>query len=123
MVIGDAKQDQIAAQPILAAYLDVFRSVLTAGDRRLLCVGYSFSDHHINAAIREGLRKGLRLYVLSPEPPDSLATRLNLQQELGEEIWGGLVGYFQYDLRTLFPVDQSITADLTMIQGRFFGRP
>jgi hypothetical protein len=84
-------------------------------------VGYSFSDHHINVAIREGLRKGLRLYVLSPEPPDNLATRLNQKGEMGGEIWGGLTGYFQYDLRTLFPADQSTTAEWTMIQSRFFG--
>jgi hypothetical protein len=121
MVIGDAKQDQIAAQPILAAYFDVFLSVLTAGGRRLLCVGYSFSDRHINAAIREGLRKGLRLYVLSPEPPDSLEARLSPQREFGKAIWGGLAGYFQYDLQTLFPADQSTTAEWKMIRNGFFG--
>jgi hypothetical protein len=121
MVIGQAKQDQIASQPILAKYFDVFQSVLSAPGGRLLCVGYSFSDDHINEAIWDGLRKGLRLYVLSPESPDSLKKRPPSKDERGNAIWGGLAGYFQYDLRTLFPADQSITAEWKMIHSRFFG--
>ncbi len=120
MVIGDSKQHQIAAQPILAAYLDVFRSVLSGADRRLLCVGYSFSDDHINLAIKEGIQTGLRVYVLSPESPDGLAARLKQQQEIGAIIWRGLAGYYQYDFKTLFPADQSITAEWKMLQSRFF---
>ena len=42
MVIGPAKQNQIAAHSVLATCLDVLRSVLTGGARRLLCIGYSF---------------------------------------------------------------------------------
>jgi hypothetical protein len=120
MVIGRAKQAQIAAHPILAMYFDTFRSVLTGGGRRLLCVGYSFSDEHINAAIRAGVKTGLRVYVLSPESPDVLAARLKQQKETGEIILRALAGYFQSDLKTLFPADQSITAEWKQLQGRFF---
>jgi hypothetical protein len=120
MVIGDAKQDQIAAQPILAAYFDHFKSVLESGSRRLLCVGYSFADSHINTAIALGIRAGLSLYVLSPEPPDNLAHRLR-GTETGDRLWQGLAGYFQCDLKTLFPADQSDTAEWRMVQRQFFG--
>jgi len=120
MVIGQAKEDEIAAQPLLARYYEIFRAVLAGGKRRLLCVGYSFSDSHINRAIKEGLDADLRLYVLSPESPDSLATRLQTQGESGEIIWRGLAGYFQADLRALFPVDQSSTAEWKMLTHRFF---
>ena len=120
MVIGDAKQAQIAAEPLLARYFDTFLAALTGGGRRLLCAGYSFSDFHINSAIRDGIRAGLRLYTLSPESPDSLANRLR-QTETGEAIWGGLAGYFQFDFKTLFPADQSTIAEWKMIQKRFFG--
>jgi hypothetical protein len=119
MVIGRPKHTQIAAQAILTAYFDAFRSVLNCKDRRLLCVGYSFSDEHVNAAIMDGVRAGLRVYVLSPESPDGLAARLR-QHEAGEVIWRGLAGYFQSDLRTLFPSDQSATAEWKLLQGRFF---
>jgi hypothetical protein len=119
MVIGRAKHTQIAAHAILAAYFDVFRSVLNCEGRRLLCVGYSFSDEHVNAAIADGVRAGLRVYVLSPESPESLAARLR-KQETGEVIWRGLAGYFQSDLRTLFPADQSTTAEWKLLQSRFF---
>jgi hypothetical protein len=119
MVIGHAKRTQIAAHPILAAYFEAFQSVLASGGRRLLCVGYGFSDEHINAAIRDGIKTDLRLYVLSPESPDGLAARLRQQQETGEIIWQGLAGYFQTDLKTLFPADQSTTAEWKLLQGRF----
>lgn len=119
-MIGATKQDQIAAQPILATYFDVFRSVLNGGDRHLLCLGYGFSDPHINLAIKDGIKTGLRVYVLSPEPPGDLAARLEKQNEIGEAITGGLAGYFQYDLKTLFPADQSTTTEWKLIRSRFF---
>lgn len=122
MVIGHAKQDQIAAQPILAEYFDCFKSVLAGAGRRLLCVGYSFADEHINTAIAEGIRTGLRLYTLSPEAPDNLAGRLRGTQT-GDRIWQGLAGYFQCDFKTLFPADQSTTAEWRMVQRQFFGTP
>jgi hypothetical protein len=119
MVIGHAKHAQIASHPILAAYFRTFRSVLAGGTRRLLCVGYSFSDEHINEAIRDGVRSGLRVYVLSPESPDGLKARLEQQAETGETIWRGLAAYFQSDLRTLFPADQSTTVEWKLFQNRF----
>jgi hypothetical protein len=120
MVIGQAKQAQIASQPILASYFDAFRAVLAKAGRRLLCVGYSFSDGHINDAIREGVQAGLRVYVMSPESPDVLAARLKAQQETGEIVWRGLAGYFQTDLKMLFPADQSETAEWKLLRSRFF---
>jgi len=121
MIIGRSKETQIASQPILAAYFDAFRSVLTSANRRLLCVGYSFSDEHINAVISDGVESGLQVYVLSPEPPDELATRLVRQHKIGETILDGLVGHFPWDLKTLFPADQSVSAEWGVLQSRFFG--
>jgi hypothetical protein len=120
MVIGRTKQARIAAHPILAAYFEAFQFVLTGGGQRLLCVGYSFSDEHINAAIRAGVKAGLRVYVLSPESPDDLAARLKQQKETGEIILRALADYFPYDLKTLFPADQSTTAEWKQLQSCFF---
>jgi hypothetical protein len=120
MVIGHAKRDQIAARPLLAAYLGLFRSALAIGDRRLLCVGYSFFDEHINAAIMDGTKKGLRLYILSPEAPDILAERLKSQSEAGAHLWRAVSGYFQTDLKTLFPPDQSVTPESKRLESQFF---
>jgi hypothetical protein len=120
MVIGHAKRNQIASHPVLAAYFEAFQSVLQGTGRRLLCVGYSFCDEHINSAIGVGVKAGLRVYVLSPEPPDGLAARLREQGEEGLRIWHGLAGYFQTDLKTLFPADQSISAEWKLLQSRFF---
>ncbi len=121
MVIGQAKPVQIAAHPLLTKYYEIFRGALARKRRRLLCVGYSFSDPHINEAIREGTRSGLKLYVLSPEPPDALKKRLDTHQETGAIIWNGLAGYFQFDLKAVFPPDQSNPAERALLERRFFG--
>jgi DNA-binding NarL/FixJ family response regulator len=82
-------------------------------------VAYSFSDQHFNEAIRDGIRAGLRVYVLSPESPDALAARLQTQKETGEIVWRGLAGYFQVDFKTLFPVDRSTSAEWNFLRQRF----
>lgn len=120
MVIGHAKSNQIAGQPILATYLDLFRSALAMGDRRLLCIGYSFLDAHINTAIIHKIKQGLRLYVLSPESPDILFYRLKKQNETGAIVWRALAAYFQTDLKTLFPPDQSVTPEWKRLESQFF---
>jgi hypothetical protein len=56
MVVGTAKTKQIAASPLLAWYLDVFKSVLPTGDVRLLAIGYGFGDEHVNAAIADATK-------------------------------------------------------------------
>jgi SIR2-like domain len=56
MVMGDHKTATIAASPLLAWYLDIFETVLCAGDVHLMVIGYSWSDEHINAAIVRAVR-------------------------------------------------------------------
>ena len=120
MVIGRSKRAQIAGHPLLEKYFDAFQTVLMGKDRKLLRVGYGFCDEHVNAAIRDGIQAGLQLYILSPESPDELRRRLGQQTETSDVIWRGLAGYFQADLKTLFPMDQSETEEWKMLQRSFF---
>ena len=39
---------------------------------RLMIIGYSFSDSHINDAIAEGLKSGLKLFIIDPHAMDAL---------------------------------------------------
>lgn len=47
-VVGTQKTAQIAALPLLTWYAEIFKQVLTAGNMRLMVVGYGFGDEHRN---------------------------------------------------------------------------
>lgn len=119
MVIGRAKRQQIANEPMLDAYLELFQSVLSSGERRLLIAGYGFGDAHINGAIADGVEKGgLQVFIMSPQDQSEVRERLNSTP--GHTIWSGLAGYFPYTLRQLFPENQDGTSAWGHVRKVFF---
>lgn len=116
MVIGLEKERDIKREPILHSYATIFKMVLSKA-KRLLAIGYSFRDEHINRAIAfsiaECCNPKLELYVVSPERPDQFMERLHGEQVhsfgIPEKIpYGGflskkLKGYFPYPLAEVFP--------------------
>jgi hypothetical protein len=120
MVLGRGKSEQIEREPLLAWYLELFERALNTGDSRLLIIGYGFGDSHINAILTNAIAKsGLKIFVLSPDPPTTMYEKLKLVE--GDGIWSGLGGYFQTSLRMLFPSNQENTPEWAYIQDRFFG--
>jgi len=107
MVLGRAKEHRIAAEPLLRWYFDLFRGVLTDSPHRLVVIGYSFRDEHINEVIAEAVnRPGLDLIVISPTPKEDFEKNL-APLERGSEICGALLrresGYYEWLLRDVFP--------------------
>ena len=91
LVLGDGKSATIGRFPLLAAYHAEFRNVLNAGDMRLLVVGYSFRDPHINSVINAAVRdNGMRVFVVDRKPPDEM--RRILTQPGCDDIWSGVIG-------------------------------
>lgn len=67
VVVGDGKDRTIRENALLAGYLDELRRCLSAGDTRLMVIGYSFADDHINTVIESASRSnGLRTYLVDP---------------------------------------------------------
>jgi CO dehydrogenase/acetyl-CoA synthase epsilon subunit len=98
MVIGRSKTKQIKNEPLLEYYFEIFEKVLSQDQRRLLVIGYSFSDEHINSIICKAVEKnGLKVYILSPESPKKLREKLCEECKNAETInvWNGVSGYFQ----------------------------
>ncbi|MFZ1992220.1 MAG: SIR2 family protein [Alphaproteobacteria bacterium] len=58
LVIGGNKDFMIREHAVLTWYYDQFRSYLARPDTRLMVIGYSFSDQHINDVIVEAWRNG-----------------------------------------------------------------
>jgi len=120
MVIGGGKEQQIDSEPLLARYMEIFRSVLQGGEHKLLVIGYSFADPHINDVLLQATKTGLELFILGPGSPETVKERMD--KNGCPELWNALGEYFQHDLRTLFPEDQRTTPEWKRIQRRFFDR-
>ncbi|MEW6358595.1 MAG: SIR2 family protein [Planctomycetota bacterium] len=120
MVIGRGKEGKIQREPLLAWYFDVFREVISKGNRRGLVIGYGFADKHVNDVLAEAVVKhGLRLSVVSPESPSSFHEGL-LGKHRGQEIWTGLGAYYECSLAQLFPADQSESSLWGAMRREFF---
>lgn len=66
MIIGTGKEKAISTSEILRSYHDQFSRILNSGGTRLMVIGYSFSDEHINQVLIGARERGLRMYLVNP---------------------------------------------------------
>lgn len=67
VIIGGNKPDAIQSNPLLQRYYNEFRKALNAGNTRLMVIGYSFQDLHINDLIWTAAEKhGLTMFLVDP---------------------------------------------------------
>jgi hypothetical protein len=66
LIMGGQKAASIGRFPILTWYQEEFRKMLLRPCTRLMIIGYSFSDTHMNDAIAAGLEAGLELFIIDP---------------------------------------------------------
>lgn len=114
-VIGINKMNTIARIPLLNWYFELFRQAISAGNVKLLIIGYGFRDSHINQLLAEACENnGLKLFIMSPENVESFLDNLLYRgqgqsrsaDEIGTKIWNGVVGYFPYKFSQIFPYSQ-----------------
>jgi hypothetical protein len=75
-IMGGNKASEIDRYPILTWYHRQFREYLARPGARLMIIGYSFSDQHINAAIASAVDTGnLRLFIIDPLGVDVIDKR------------------------------------------------
>lgn len=70
LVMGMGKFDHIQSSKLLRWYQEEFRRRLEEPGARLMVIGYSFGDGHINSAIEAGVAAGLRLFIIDPKGVD-----------------------------------------------------
>jgi SIR2-like domain len=76
LVIGGNEPSTIKQHPILEWNHERFKEYLSRDDTRLMVIGYSFRDEHINRAISEAVDHGtVRLFIINPLGVDVLDTR------------------------------------------------
>ena len=122
LVIGRNKERQIADEPLLLWYSDLFKQVLFQGERKLLIIGYGFRDDHINEPIAEAIeRRGLKLYIISPTAPSVFKDELiKADHVYGNQIFEGLTGYIRASFKDLFPPDGNDTDAWRELEEIFF---
>ena len=101
MVIGYNKKEKIASDKFLSWYLDIFSEILNMDETKLMIIGYSFKDEHINEAISTS---NCKLYIINPLDR-KMFTKTLLKQPSGKKIKNQLHNYYQRTIGELFPSD------------------
>jgi hypothetical protein len=118
MVVGTEKTAQITSLPLLSWYADIFKRVLTAGDVRLMIVGYGFGDEHVNATIADAIENhGVSVFVWNTT--SDLKDRI-LAAPYGATLWKGLITTATRPLIEVFPSNQAETEEYRRIRDTFF---
>jgi hypothetical protein len=119
MVIGTQKADRIEKEPLLKWYVSLFREVINRPRTRLLMVGYGFGDSHINQCIADAIGSGLKLHVISPQPPQEFKDQFILPvngilklKPCGDKLWEGLVQYWPTTLIDFYEDKEGAPNDL-----------
>jgi len=67
LVMGNNKIEDIEQSPLLTHYTKEFRMILSQEDVRLMVIGYSFQDLHINQIITDAWKKNkFSMYLVDP---------------------------------------------------------
>jgi SIR2-like domain len=111
LVMGGDKATTINQHPILKWYHERFKQYLAKPDVRLMVIGYSFGDHHINQAIAEAAdRSTLRLFIIDPLGVDVLDKNRNAPipgpNPLFTRLQPHLVGASRRTVREIFGNDR-----------------
>lgn len=101
LIMGGQKAVSIGRYPILTWYHEEFRKMLTRPLAKLMVIGYSFGDTHINDAIVEGLATGLKLFIIDPYALKALQNDLRIGRARS-----ALLGFSDRSLRTTFGGDR-----------------
>src|SRR5579863_564880 len=119
LVVGTGKTDRIATSPLLSWYWEIFKSVLSSGNVRLLVVGYGFADDHVNAVIADAVdHHGLKLFIW--DTGANLRDRVNAAP-YGPLIWKGVLSTATRPMIEVFPSSQDETEEYRRICRTLFG--
>jgi hypothetical protein len=118
LILGGDKEADIAKHPLLEAYHEQFRWRLNAPNARLMIIGYSFADAHINKMIFEAIAKsGLKIFLVGPDGATTIGANKSFPLNPGPTIKNAIVGASSRPLRTT--LSGRDMAELTKIE-RFF---
>jgi hypothetical protein len=92
LVIGGNKATSIARQPLLKWYHEMFHARLRSIGARLMIIGYSFGDAHINEMIFSGIEAGLKIFIIDPLGIDVIGSNPSLPLHPGFRTKNAIIG-------------------------------
>jgi hypothetical protein len=75
LILGGSKKTDIEKNALLSWYYQQFQSAMATPYARVLIVGYSFSDDHINNCLMDGASAGARFFIVDPQGVDVIDKR------------------------------------------------
>ena len=111
LVMGGNKPGIIDKFPLLKWYHDEFRARLTSPSTRLMVIGYSFGDAHINKTIQDACKSSnLNIFIIDPLGVDTIDKNRNSTiyspDNLILDLWPNLLGASRRSLREIFGSDR-----------------
>ena len=112
LIIGGNKAAAIGQHPILKFYHETFKEYLSQPGSRLMVIGYSFGDPHMNDAIAAAIDRGpLRLFIVDPSGVDVIAKRnrgsaVGIPDVLLQKLTPRIIGASTRKLYSVFDTDR-----------------
>jgi hypothetical protein len=95
LIMGGNKESDIGSVPLLSWYRQEFKRMVRLPDTRLMVIGYSFQDPHINAIVHEAVRSGAKIFIIDSLGVDVLnnaPTPHSIAGELKQGLQNNIVG-------------------------------
>jgi hypothetical protein len=110
LIMGGNKVTNMDRYPILVRYKAEFERQLLQPDAKLMVIGYSFGDKHINDAIEAGICNGLKLFIIDPGGVDVLDKKAPGEavpdpRTLRQRYQAGMIGASRRQLTSIFNDD------------------
>ena len=123
MVMGGNKSAAIRRESVLAWGMNAFNMFLEHPDTRLMVIGYSFRDSHINECLMKAARSSdLKLFIVDPQGMDVMnhstqGGAIPADSDLAKTLWPYVRGCSRRPLSSTFGTDRAEHGNLM----RFFG--
>jgi hypothetical protein len=108
--MGTGKSAMIEKVPVLQWAFEQLRSYLANPDTRLMVIGYSFGDQHVNDLLQQAaIARTIRLFVVDPNGMDAMdrwrGAAIPGDQQFRNEMWSVLHGCSRRPLNATFGGD------------------
>ena len=126
MVLGGGKEIAIGRSPLLSWYQQLFSQIICSGDVRLLIIGYSFQDDHINRIIWTATQSfGARIFIWDTRDPLELLENVRIAEPAFPrrtiDLRPYLCGAASRPLGEVFPANGHTTPEFRRIEASFLG--
>jgi hypothetical protein len=121
LIMGGNKGPDIEKHWLLRSYRDRFTQMAGQAGTRLMIIGYSFADHHINELIESAVNAGAKLFVVDIKGIDVLDNAPNPDKSpltFRERIYASVLGASRREFTSTFSSDHVEHAKLMRFLNR-----